>query len=105
MIETKDLILDKGKVDEWKSMYENVWRHEETARYMMWSAKQTEQEGFEMTQGFIEFQKVNPTVYFVYEKKSRNERNQQRCFRGFWHCCRPILYRKRLRKADSLRTA
>lgn len=71
MIETKDLILDKGKVDEWKSMYENVWRHEETARYMMWSAKQTEQEGFEMTQGFIEFQKVNPTAYFVYEKKSK----------------------------------
>ena len=70
-IETKDLILDKGKVDEWKSMYENVWRHEETARYMMWSAKQTEQEGFEMTQGFIEFQKVNPTAYFVYEKKSK----------------------------------
>ena len=71
MIETKDLILDKGKVDEWKSMYENVWRHEETACYMMWSAKQTEQEGFEMTQGFIEFQKVNPTAYFVYEKKSK----------------------------------
>ena len=70
MIETTDLILDKGKIDEWKAMYENVWRHEETARYMMWSAKKTEQEGYEMTQGFVAFQEVNPTAYFVYEKKS-----------------------------------
>ena len=71
MIESKDLILDKGKIEDWKLMYENVWRHEETARYMMWKPKQTEQEGYEMTQGLIEFQKVNPTMYFVYEKESK----------------------------------
>lgn len=71
MIETKDLILDKGKIEDWKSMYENVWRHEETARYMMWKVKETEQEGYDMTQGLIEFQKVNPTMYFVYEKESK----------------------------------
>ena len=41
MIETKDLLLDKGKIDEWKSMYENVWKHEETAKYLMWEAAQT----------------------------------------------------------------
>ena len=70
VIETKDLILDKGGIDLWKSMYENVWRHEETARYMMWSAKRTEQEGYEMTQGFLKYQEANPTAYFVYEKKS-----------------------------------
>lgn len=39
MIETKDLLLDKGKIDEWKSMYENVWKHEETAKYLMWESK------------------------------------------------------------------
>ena len=70
MLETADLILDKGCIEEWKAMYENVWRHEETARYMMWRPKKTEQEGFEMTQGFLAFQEANPTVYFVYEKKS-----------------------------------
>ena len=37
MLETKDLILDKGKIEDWKALYENVWKHEETARYMMWS--------------------------------------------------------------------
>ena len=70
MIETKDLILDKGRMEVWKAMYENVWKHEETARYMMWRAKQTEHEGYEMTKGYIEFQQVNPTAYFVYEKKT-----------------------------------
>ena len=71
MIETKDLLLDKGKIDEWKSLYENLWKHEETARYLMWNAAQTEEDGYEMTRGYIEFQKVNPTAYVVYEKASR----------------------------------
>lgn len=31
MLETKDLILDKGKIEDWKALYENVWKHEETA--------------------------------------------------------------------------
>ena len=48
MIETKDLLLDKGKIDEWKSMYENVWKHEETAKYLMWEAAQTEEDGYEV---------------------------------------------------------
>ena len=71
MIETKDLLLDKGKIDEWKAMYENVWKHEETARYTMWTAKQTEEEGYEITRDYLEFQKVNPTAYVVYEKTSK----------------------------------
>lgn len=70
MLETKDLILKKGVIDDWKPLYENFWRQEETARYMLWSAKKTEEEGLEMTKGAIEFQQVNPTAYFVYEKKS-----------------------------------
>ena len=31
MIETKDLLLDKGRIADWKVMYENVWKHEGTA--------------------------------------------------------------------------
>lgn len=33
MIETKDLLLDKGRIADWKVMYENVWKNEGTARY------------------------------------------------------------------------
>ena len=71
MLETKDLILDKGKIEDWKTLYENVWKHDETARYMMWSASHTEEEGYEMTQNYIKMQEVNPTAYIVYEKEGR----------------------------------
>lgn len=71
MIETKDLLLGKGRIDEWKSMYENVWKHEETARYLMWEAAQAEEDGYELTRGYLEFQKVNPTAYVVYEKANK----------------------------------
>ena len=43
MIETKDLLLDKGRIADWKVMYENVWKHEGTARYTMWTAAQTKE--------------------------------------------------------------
>lgn len=26
MLETKDLTLDKGKIEDWKALYENVWK-------------------------------------------------------------------------------
>ena len=71
MLETKDLILDKGKIEDWKTLYENVWKHDETARYMMWSASHTEKEGYEMTQNYLRMQEVNPTAYIVYEKDGR----------------------------------
>lgn len=36
MLETKDLILDKAKFSDWEGMYENVWSHPESAKYMLW---------------------------------------------------------------------
>ena len=30
-------------------MYENVWKHEETARYMMWKVAKTEKEVYALT--------------------------------------------------------
>ena len=71
MIETRDLLLDKGAISDWKALYQNVWQHEETARYMKWTAQKTEQEGYEMTLRLLEFQKIHPAAYFVYEKQSR----------------------------------
>lgn len=37
MLETKDLVLDKARLEDWEAMYRNVWRHPESARYMKWS--------------------------------------------------------------------
>ena len=71
MLETKDLILGKGKIEDWKALYENVWKQEETARYMTWSTSQTEEEGYAMTQNYLKMQEMNPTAYIVYEKEGR----------------------------------
>ena len=71
MIETKDLLLDKGRIADWKVMYENVWKHEGTARYTMWTAAQTKEAGYEMTHIYLAYQEVNPTAYIVYEKASK----------------------------------
>lgn len=71
MIETKDLLLDKGRIADWKVMYENIWKHEGTARYTMWTAARTKEAGYKMTHNYLAFQEVNPTAYIVYEKASK----------------------------------
>ena len=35
MIETKDLILDKARQEDWLPMYKNVWSRPESFRYMI----------------------------------------------------------------------
>ena len=37
MRETKDLILKKAELSDWKDMYHNLWQHEESAKYMLWN--------------------------------------------------------------------
>ena len=33
MLETKDLILDKAKMEDFDDIYNNYWKYEETAKY------------------------------------------------------------------------
>ncbi len=68
MLETKDLILNKAKFSDWKDMYANVWRHPETARYMMWSITTSESDAKARILKTIEFQKSHDT-YLVYDKE------------------------------------
>lgn len=65
MLETKDLILDKAKPEDWRDMYRNVWRHPESARYMMWSVTRREEDALDRIRRTIEFQKSHDT-YLVY---------------------------------------
>ena len=67
MIETPDLILDKGKLSDWKDMYYNVWRHPESARYMFWSPTTNEADAKPRMERTIAFQKEHD-AYLVYEK-------------------------------------
>ena len=42
-LETKDLILKKAEFDDWKAIYHNLWRHKESAKYMLWSLTETDE--------------------------------------------------------------
>lgn len=68
-METKDLILGKARFSDWRAMYENVWSHPESARYMLWSVTTNEADARSRMERTIEFQKTHDT-YLVYEKIS-----------------------------------
>ncbi len=70
MIETNRLILDKAVFSDWKEMYENVWSHPESARYMRWRVTTNEEDARTRIKKTIEFQKEHDT-YLVYEKEGR----------------------------------
>lgn len=69
MIETKDLVIAKGKQEDWKDMYENVWSHEEAARYMYWNVTTDEKEAERRMARTLDFEKDHD-AFLVYEKKS-----------------------------------
>jgi len=70
MIETKDLILRKGVLDDWKAMYENIWRHPESARYMLWEISTSPEDAKARMERTIAFQAAHPGLFTVVEKKS-----------------------------------
>lgn len=69
MLETKDLILDKARQEDWQAMYRNVWSHPESARYMMWSVTRREEDAPDRMRRTIEFQRSHNT-YLVYSKST-----------------------------------
>ena len=70
-IETKDLILSKAKLRDLDSIYNNYWKHAETAKFMLWTPCKSIDEARYRLHKVIEFQK-DKCAYFVYEKKSGN---------------------------------
>lgn len=69
MLETKDLILEKAKMEDAEAIYENYWKHKETAKFMLWTPCRDVNEAKERLTKVIEYQK-NKEAYFVYERKS-----------------------------------
>ena len=67
MLQTRDLILDKGKFEDWESMYRNVWSHPESAKYMQWRVTERPEDAPDRMRRNIQWQKVHDT-YFVYLK-------------------------------------
>ena len=70
MIETKDLILRKAEMNDWRDMYERVWSREETARYMLWEVTRSEEDAKSRMERTRVFQRNNPTAFLICEKES-----------------------------------
>lgn len=70
MLETKDLIIKKGEQKDWKDMYYNLWRHSESAKYMLWDVTISEEDAQDRMARTVKFEATHPYTWIVYEKKS-----------------------------------
>ncbi len=70
MPETKDLLLRKARQEDWRAMYENIWSHPESARYMLWNVSVSEAEAEARMERTIAFQAAHDHHWLVVEKAS-----------------------------------
>ena len=68
MIETPDLILKKAVFEDWRDLYANVWRHPETARYMLWDVTETEEAARERMRRTLRWQAEHDYFLDVYRR-------------------------------------
>lgn len=67
MLETKDLLLNKARFEDWADLYHNVWSRPETARYMLWSVTTSEEAARARMERTLNFQREHE-AYTVYQK-------------------------------------
>ncbi len=68
MIETADLILKKAVFEDWRDLYDNVWRHAETARYMLWDVTESEEDARDRMRRTLRWQAEHDYFLDVYRK-------------------------------------
>ena len=71
MIETKDLILDKARYEDWQAMYRNVWSRPQSFQYMVPELSPNEAEAQERMRRTIGFQAERKTAYTIFLKSTR----------------------------------
>ena len=69
MLETRDLILKKAVFEDWPDIYRNLWRHWESARYMLWSVTESEEAAQDRMRRTLAWQANHEHMFFVYEKE------------------------------------
>lgn len=67
-LETKDLMLKKAVQEDWRDMYENLWRYAESAKYMLWNVTTSEEDAISRMERTIDFEKKEKYALIVYEK-------------------------------------
>ena len=70
MLETRDLILKKAVFEDWPDIYANLWRHEESARFMLWSVTGSEEAARDRMRRTLAYEQQHEYALFVYEKRS-----------------------------------
>ena len=70
MHETKDLILRKAVMDDWLDMFENIWRHPESAKHMLWNVSDTKEDAKSRMERTIAYQSAHDYHWTVIEKSS-----------------------------------
>lgn len=65
ILETPDLELRQAEFDDWKPMFENVWRHESAARYMLWDVTTSEEDARERMKRTIRYQQNGGLSFIV----------------------------------------
>ena len=69
-IETPDIILKKGRSEDYFDIWQNLWRHPESARFMLWEPTFIEEEAKDRMERTIRFQEQEKYALFAYEKKT-----------------------------------
>ena len=70
MIQTNDLILRKAVQSDWRAMYENLWRHPESARYMLWDITTSETDAYARMERTLRFQATHDHHWTVVDSAS-----------------------------------
>ena len=65
ILETEDLLLRRARYEDWKPMYENVWRHESAARYMLWDVTTSEEAARDRIERTIRYQQNGGLSFIV----------------------------------------
>lgn len=71
MLDTEDLILRKAAFDDWKDLYENIWCHAESAKYMLWNVTTSKEEARARMERTIAYESDHEGGYIIEEKKSK----------------------------------
>lgn len=70
MIETKDLLLAKGRPEDWRAMYDYVWSRPSSFRYMILELSPSEEEARERMARTVAFQSQRQDAYTVFLKST-----------------------------------
>ena len=69
ILTTRDLIIKKAVFEDWHAIWQNLWRHAESARYMLWEPTYSEEDAKDRMRRTIEFERTHEHCFFVYEKR------------------------------------